>query len=134
ESGYPDRKALFLVLRLPPGDPRSVGTPGPREAGRPADAAKAHLLEREKEVYPDSTLQDVPPSGEAVTDKVGAAAGQVLTVQVVNTPERKRFVVLGVVPRPDGVLVIQAECDDNRRLQWEGEFRRLIGSFKLETK
>jgi hypothetical protein len=128
ESGYPDRKALLLVLRLPPGDPRSVGAPAL------ADAAKAHLLEREKEVYPDSTLQNVPPSGEAVTDKVGSASGQVVTVQVVNTPERKRFAVLGVVPRPDGVLVIQAECDDNRRPQWEGEFRRLIGSFKLETK
>ena len=48
------------------------------------------------------------------------------------TPERKRLVVLGVVLRPDGVLVIQAACDDNRRRQWEGEFRRLIGSFKLE--
>ena len=49
-----------------------------------------------------------------------------------NTPERKRFVILGVVPRPNWVLVVQAECDDNRRPRWEGEFRRLIGSFKLE--
>jgi hypothetical protein len=117
-SSYPDRKALVLVLRLPAG-------------AASAERAKAQLLEREKEVYPDSSVRDVPPAGEPVTNTVGSATGQVLTVEVTNRPERKRFVVLGVVPSPDGVLVIQAECDDNRRRLWEGEFRRLIGSFKL---
>ncbi|HEY1379096.1 MAG TPA: hypothetical protein VGF55_20005 [Gemmataceae bacterium] len=115
----PTRQALLLVVLLPAGQ------------GDPAERAKAHLLERQKEVYEATTLTDVPASDAAApADKVGSEPGKVLTLRVKNTPDRERFVVLGVVARPDGPLMLWAECDFARRSIWEADFRTLIASYR----
>ncbi len=114
----PTRQAQLLVLLLPGGD------------GDPAGRAKAHLLARQKEVYPETTVADLPPADDkARADKVGNVPGRVLTLRLTNTKERERFVVLGVVPRPEGPIVIWAECDFVRRSAWEADFRKLLASY-----
>jgi hypothetical protein len=77
-------------------------------------------------------VANLPPADEkAITDMVGKLPGRVLTLRVTNTKERGRFVVLGVVPRPEGPIVIWAECDFARRAVWEADFRKLVASFTL---
>jgi hypothetical protein len=70
----PLRQAMLLVVILPPGE------------GDPVERAKAHLLERQKEVYEGTTLTDV-----------AAAADGVVSMKVVNTKDRERFVLLRVI-------------------------------------
>jgi hypothetical protein len=115
-DGGPDpaRQAQLLVVILPAGD------------GDAVNRAKAHMLARQKDVYPDSTLADLPP----VDEKASADAPlNLLTLQVKNTKDRERFVILGVVSRIEGPLAIWAECDITRRAMWEADFRKLVGSY-----
>jgi hypothetical protein len=115
----PARAAQLLVLLLPAGD------------GDPIERAKAHLLQRQKEVYDETTIAEAPSADEkAPTDKVGDIAGKVLTLRVTNRKDRERLVVLGIVPRKDGPLVIWAECDFARRAIWEADFRKLVTSYQ----
>jgi hypothetical protein len=103
EATDPVRQALLLVALLPAG------------AGDPLERAKAHLLERQKEVYEGTTLIDEPSGSENIR-----------ALKVVNTNERQRFVAL----RVEGQVVIWAECDYARRPVWEADFRKLLGSYK----
>jgi hypothetical protein len=112
----PARQALTLVVPLPPGD------------GEIMERAKAHLLERQKEIYEATTLADEP--GDA---KSGDGPAKLAALKVVNTKDRERFVVLGVVARPEGPIMVWAECDYARRPIWEAEFRKLVGSYKVES-
>jgi hypothetical protein len=91
-----------------------------------AERAKAHVLARQNEVYPETTIADVPPEGLGRPPD-----GIVLTLKVANTKERERFVVLRIVARTDGPVVLWSESDYARRPIWEAEFRKLVGSFKL---
>jgi hypothetical protein len=49
-----------------------------------------------------------------------------------NTEDRERFVVLGVVPRPEKgrLLVVWCECDWAMRDYWEPEFVILLNSLR----
>jgi hypothetical protein len=116
----PAKRTMLLVLQLPAED-----------GGDAVDRAKAYLVERQKEIYPETKLEELPPADATATaGQVGTAPGRVLTLKMVNTKDRERFVVLGVVPRPGGPLVLWAECDFARRALWESEFRRLMASFR----
>jgi hypothetical protein len=76
-------------------------------------------LGQQKTVYPESALE------------ASTADGPLLAVQVANTEQRKRFVLMKVVPQSGSVVVVEAECDANRRPQWEAAFRQLLGTFEL---
>lgn len=95
------RQALLLVVLLP-------------SEGDAMERAKAHLLDRQKEVYEGTSLAD-EPSG---SDKVRA-------FRVTNTKDRERFVAL----RVEGRVMLWAECDYARRPMWEAEFRKLLESY-----
>jgi hypothetical protein len=102
------------------------------------EAAKGYYLKRQKdpdgENYPDTVLA-------AVTDKeghdvsrdgpVGMAPGHLAKLHVTNGENRERYVVLGIVSRPEGVVVLKCDCDWQRRDFWEQEFTALIGTFRL---
>jgi hypothetical protein len=110
----PTRRATLFVLRLPVAD-----------GGDPAERAKAHVLERQKDAYPESTMTELAAAAAGGTTPV-----QVYTLKVTNRPERERFILLGVVPRPEGPVVLWAECDFARRSLWEEDFRRLVATFR----
>jgi hypothetical protein len=107
--------------------------------------AEADLLERQKQkdgdgyLYPDTMILDarddsISKSGK-VEDRVGAFEGRILRKEVKNTDARIRHVVLGVVPRPEGVLVISCECNNDPEIRekdpefrdyWDQEFTALL--------
>jgi hypothetical protein len=111
----PARRATLIVLRLPAGS-----------GGEPRERAKAHVLERQQDVYPESTMAELPAAGTDVAQPV-----QMFELKVTNRPGRERFILLRVVPQPDGLFVLWSECDFARRALWEDEFRRLAATFRL---
>jgi hypothetical protein len=113
----PVRQAQLLVVILPAGD------------GDPVERARAHVLARQKDLYEETTMADLPP-----TDENSSAGGslRILAFRTKNTKDRERFAVVGVAPRKEGPIVIWAECDFGRRAIWESDFRKLIGSFALD--
>ncbi len=114
----PTRHAQLLVLILPAGD------------GDAVVRAKAHLLDRYKETYPETTMSELPlVEAKAVANDVRL---KMLGLHVKNTKERERFVLLGIVPRKDAPRVIWAECDFRYRAVWESDFRKLVGSYAAD--
>jgi hypothetical protein len=108
------KAAVALVLLLPRQDnvPDAV------------KAARTHLLNREKEIYPETTVEALQDAAarEDRPPGLGQAPFELWRLRVQNTDERALFVVQAVVPLAEGVLVLQCECDWNRRSFWEEEF------------
>jgi hypothetical protein len=100
--------------------------------------AREDLLERQKQIkeentylYPETAVDNAPAESirkDKADDKVGAFEGKLLRLQVTNTPKRIRYVVLGVVNRPEGVLAVQCECAYDQRDFWEQEFLPLLAN------
>jgi hypothetical protein len=98
--------------------------------------AKDDLLERQKSkqadntyLYPDTTIeeaQDESIGKDAPAERVGALPGKVLRLVVKNTEKRQRYVELGVVNLPEGVLAVQCECALDQRDFWRQEFEPLL--------
>ncbi len=111
--------------------------------------AREDLLERMKEkvpengtyLYPDTKIDDAKDEAirKAEPPKtLGNLDGRVLRLQVANTPDRIRFVVLGVALLPQGIVVIDCDCDNTRKSEddprrpdrdfWEPEFMAVLAS------
>jgi hypothetical protein len=122
-EGEPPRRATLIVFVMPAED-----------GGELVERAKAYLLKRQQEIYPETRLDEVPAAeATAPAHTVGTAPGRVLHLKVTNRPERERLVVLGVVPRPGGPIVLWGECDYAQRSLWEPQLRRLMASFRPPT-
>jgi hypothetical protein len=118
-----DKMAQVVVLVLPKQP----------DLTKAAHAARAHLDEQQKQLYPMTTL-DVVRDQEGPQDRdapIGDVPGRLTKYRVKNSPDRQRFVVLAVVQQPEHVLAIQCECDSKRRSLWEGDFKQLLGTFRL---
>jgi hypothetical protein len=122
--GYAGRAAFFQVLVLPRQEDLKAATA----------AAREYLQNRQKEDYPRTKIEAMKDkNGDEVarTTDIGNAHGHLSKLYVQNTEDRERFVILAVVNRPEGGLVLQGECDWNRRDFWDLEFTTLIDSLKL---
>ncbi len=120
-----DKMAQVVVLLLPK----------QADLTKAAHAARAHLEEQQRLLYPATTL-DVLRDQEGPQDRaapVGAVPGHLTKFRVKNSPDRQRFVVLAVVQQPERVLAIQCECDWKRRSLWEGDFKQLLSTFRLQS-
>jgi hypothetical protein len=105
-------------------------------------AARDHVLELMKEKQSSGTEYNYPNATmDVVTDKsllhnadndcdVGAFRGHVVKLEVKQTPELKRYVVLAVVKMDDGVLAVVCDCAWDRRDFWEQEFTPLLDKLK----
>jgi hypothetical protein len=119
--------AIVQVLVLDAVDPASAG-----------DKARAYLLEAQKDPdrvnYPKTTLTTVKNKAGEEEDNdadFGPLRGRLTKLRVANTEDRERFVVLGVVPRPEGRLaVVWCECDWSLRDYWDQEFGTLLNSLR----
>jgi hypothetical protein len=104
-----------------------------------AAQTRAFLMERQKEDgYADTKITVVedkngPKDGPA---DIGAgrdsAHGWMARLDVRNTDSRELYVQLATVLLPDGILLIQCECQWQRRGYWEQEFAVLLSTFRLE--
>ena len=54
-------------------------------------------------------------------------------LRVRNADTRELYVELATVALTDGILVIQGECQWERRGYWEQEFAALLSTFQLVT-
>jgi hypothetical protein len=104
-------QAQLLVLLLPP------------NGGAPVERAKAHLLARQKEVYPESTATEL---GNAAIQQADDAA----VMRVDNTKDRARFVIYRAIVRPSHLVIVFGECDFVKRDVWEDDMRKLAASFQ----
>jgi hypothetical protein len=99
-------------------------------------AAREHLARRlEEEGQPRVKLDPVQDKGRPASSReteVGELRGQVVPLRVVaeDSGSYDRFVLLAVVRRPEGCVILQGDCDWNRRDFWELEFRAVFRGLK----
>lgn len=78
-----------------------------------------------------ATLKDKKGADIDRDMKIGVFAGHRTFLEVSTDDNWKRFVVLAVVNRPQGVLALVCDCDMKRRDYWEHEFLPLLDSLRL---
>jgi hypothetical protein len=121
ESKDADKRAEVLVMRLP--------LP---EDGNLAEAARLKLEEMQTKEYEGTTMEPLSKDKAPNRGRIGDTPGQVLRYKVINTKERQRFVILGIVKRPLEYLLIKCECDWKHRDLWETDFLQLLSTFHLK--
>jgi len=108
----------------------------PQEGQAAETVARNYFEEQQKALYPKTRF-------EAATDrdklqgqsaKVGNVAGHISRLHIFNSDTRQRYVVLGVAPDKEHIIVIKCECDWKRRSLWERDFEELIATFRLSKK
>jgi hypothetical protein len=119
----PTKRATFQILVLP------------KQANLKAAvaAARDYLKKREEALYSQTKLQPIKDKSGADSDRatdIGNEPGHLSKLDVHNTDDLQRFMVLAIVNRPDGVLVLVGECLWERRDFWDQEFTSLLKSFK----
>jgi hypothetical protein len=96
-------------------------------------AAQSHLDVEQKVAYPETTME--PVRERALTSEpsgpMGQVSGRVVCLHIRNGETRQRFVLLGVIHRPDQVLVLQCESAWQDRAKWESRFDQLLSTFQL---
>ncbi len=103
-----------------------------------AEAARTYVLEAQKDPergnYPKTTLAPIKDKSGIDQDhetEFGPLHGRLTKLRMANTEDRERFVVLGVVARPEGrLLVLWCECDWSLRDYWDNEFGALLNSLR----
>jgi hypothetical protein len=118
-----DRAGLVTILKLPQpeGDAKTA-----------AIAARDYLLKKQREIYPETTI-------EVVTDKNGTSdgltsfagyPGHLAKLRVKNSAGRELYVELATIPITDGLLLVQCECLWHRQEFFKQEFAPLRESLK----
>src|SRR6185437_459917 len=122
---YSSKRATFQMLVLP------------KQANLKAasDAAREYVKKREEALYSQTKLESIKDkkSGTEIdrdTD-IGNERGHLSKLDVRNTDDLQRFMVLAVVNRPDSVLVLVGDCLWERRDFWDQEFMSLLKSLKV---
>jgi hypothetical protein len=107
-----------------------LNLPGPADGPAALQRARASLEKQQEALgLPAKIEPDKPPDADA---PVGNVRGTVARFRMQLGETKKRFVLLAIVPRPDRVLVLQGECEERRRGDWEPRFLQLLESFRLE--
>jgi hypothetical protein len=101
-----------------------------------ADGPKALALARanlEKQQEALGLAVKIEPDREPDADaKIGNVRGTLARFKMQLGETKRQFVLLAVVPRADRVLVLQGECAERRRGDWEPRFLQLLEHFRLE--
>jgi hypothetical protein len=124
ESKDADKRAEVVVLRMP--------LP---EDGNLVEAARIRLEEIHKAEGYEGVM--VEPIGRGKTPnpgRVGTVPGQVVKLKVIDTKERQRLAVVGIVKLAQEYLLIKCECDWKHRNLWEADFLQLLSSFQRPAK
>jgi hypothetical protein len=96
------------------------------------ELAKGHLTNQLAKVENGVKLEPYVPDGgkPSASPEVGAFKGELRQFTVRVGTENARFALLGVVHRPDNLLVVFAECPMDRRGYWLGEFKALAETIR----
>ena len=96
------------------------------------ELAKGHMTNQIAKVENAVKLEPyVPEGGKAsATPEVGAFKGELRQYVVRVGTENARFALMGVVNRPDNMLVLFAECPMEKRGYWLSEFKELAETLR----
>jgi hypothetical protein len=145
-AGDYDTRADAALLGHDQGDPKDTGKTATAlvllldkadDLKAAATAARAYLEKRQKDVYPDTTIEEVQDKNakaERPPDEIGNVRGRLFRLHVSNGESRERLIHLAVVSAKDQVVAIQCECDWRRRGYWEVSFDQLLRKFHLTVK
>jgi len=121
------KTSLLQVLVLPPR----------KDLAAAAAAAREYLKQRVDKDNPGSVLQVMKDKNGAEIDhdtNLGNERGHLSKFQVLNAEDPERFVVMGVVNRPEGVLVLLGDCLWDRHDFWDQEFMPLLNSLNIRVR
>jgi hypothetical protein len=133
KSKHAGRAASLQVLWLPkPEEGKSLG-----------DTVQAYILAQQKVEYPETKIDvvKVKTRDKEETDvngpaEIGSLKGHLMKLHVLNGEDstRERYMVVGAVAEADGILVLQFDCDWNRREFWDSEFMPLLKTLRKVRK
>jgi hypothetical protein len=119
-----EKAGTVTILRLPPadGDLKSI-----------AAAAREYMLARQRELYPETTVEVVADKTDTAegTLSIGGVRVHVGRFRVKNSPQRELYTELVTAPMSNGVLVMQCECLWSRREFFKQEFAPLRETLRI---
>jgi hypothetical protein len=113
-----------------------------RPAAADAEAAladaRAFVQQREKALYPETTMDPVPEAGKGgLPDgavELGQAGTRVMRLRVKKAEDYEYFFAIAAVPRPTATLVLVCECAWSQREAWEDRFGPVLHSLQFDKK
>jgi hypothetical protein len=121
------RKSIVRVLVLDRKDNLKAG----------AAAARDYVLENQKDPerggYPATTLVPLKDKDGTESDRemeFGLLHGRLMKFEMRNSPDLEKFLMLGVVNQPKGLVVFWCESGWDKRDFWEQEFTTLLSSLQ----
>jgi hypothetical protein len=129
KSKHAGRAATLQVLWLPKlEEGKSLG-----------ETVKAYILAQQKVEYPETKIETFKDKDMAEVDgpaDIGALKGHLMKLHVFNGEDstRERYMLIGAVAEPDGILVLQFDADWNRRDFWDYEFTPLLKTLRKVKK
>jgi hypothetical protein len=104
-------------------------------AGKDAMAtAKAYVLAKHKaDSYDMAKIEDAYEEGENPKNAVGEIPGHLLRWRIQDTPSLVQFAMVGIVPKKEKLILMYAQCDNERRVTWEAQYQQLMESFRWKA-
>lgn len=99
-----------------------------------AEAARDYVTQREKKLYPGTSLEPIENKNGAEIDDaadIGTERGHLSKLRMKNTEDLERYLLLAVVNRPEGMLALVGDCPWERRDFWDQEFQALLKTFTV---
>jgi hypothetical protein len=121
-------QATFLVLVFKRADSRAQAVAIARDL---MDSPKRKQDFPDLQVEEAKDASDKPINGRA---PIGDTPdGHIIKLLVKENESRQRFVVLGVVNRPENLLILVGECAWDKRADWEPKFDKMLDSFRVKN-
>jgi hypothetical protein len=119
---YAGKSAVVQILLLDRAEDLAAGV----------DLAKGHLTTQLAKIEPMVKLDTYTAEGgkAAVSPEVGAFKGELRQLEIKVSADTSRFGLLGVVNRPEVLLVVFGECPLEKRGYWLGEFKALVETIR----
>lgn len=114
-----DPNADLVLESRPAGAAQVMVLVLPLDGASAIDRARAHVVERQKEEFPDATITESKP----MESGIGFA--------VERQPGSGRWYWLTIAERSGSAVVVQCECALDQRDAWAPEFARLTSTLKL---
>jgi hypothetical protein len=96
--------------------------------------AKAYILAKHKaDSYDMAKIEDAYEEGESPKTSVGEIPGHLLRWRIEDTPSLVQFATVGIVPKKDKLILLYAQCDNERRVTWEAQYQQLMESFRWKS-
>lgn len=116
------RRSRLIVMVIPAAGKDAIAT------------AKAYILAKHKaDSYDMAKIEDAYEEGENPKNSIGEIPGHLLRWRIEDTPSLVQFTMVGIVPKKDKLILMYAQCDNERRVTWEAQYQQLMESFRWKN-